>query len=68
MTAQEFFQATTALSGLLFIVTSMLAMGMGLRMAQNLQPLNDVRLVILAAQGGSRSAGLTKDSPQRTWQ
>ena len=48
MTAQEFFQAIAALSGLLFIVTSMLAMGMGLTMTQILQPLKNVRLVILA--------------------
>jgi predicted Na+-dependent transporter len=48
MTAQELFQAIAALSGLLFIVTSMLAMGMGLTMAQILQPLKNVRLVILA--------------------
>lgn len=48
MTVSEFFQAVAALSGLLFIVTSMLAMGMSLTMAQILQPLKNVRLVVLA--------------------
>lgn len=51
MTVNEFFQAIGALSGLLFIVTSMLAMGMSLTMAQILQPLKNVRLVILALLG-----------------
>lgn len=48
MTMSEFFQAIAALSGLLFIVTSMLAMGMSLTMAQILDPLKNVRLVVLA--------------------
>jgi BASS family bile acid:Na+ symporter len=51
MTAQELFQAIGALSGLLFIITSMLAMGMALTMAQILQPLKNARLVILALLG-----------------
>jgi BASS family bile acid:Na+ symporter len=48
MTSNEFFVALGQLSGLLFIVTSMLAMGMSLTMAQILQPLKNVRLVVLA--------------------
>ena len=36
------------LAGLLFIVTSMLAMGMSLTMTQILQPLKNARLVALA--------------------
>lgn len=48
MTANELFQALAGLSGLLFVITSMLAMGMSLTIAQILQPLKNVRLVILA--------------------
>lgn len=48
MTSSEFFTATAQLSGLLFVVTSMLAMGMSLTMAQIVQPLRNARLVILA--------------------
>lgn len=51
MTTQDFFQAIGALSGLLFIVASMLAMGLSLTMAQILQPLRNVRLVIVALLG-----------------
>jgi len=51
MTATEFFQTIGTLSGLLFIITSMLAMGMSLTMAQILQPLKNVRLVLLALLG-----------------
>lgn len=51
MTASELFQAIGALSGLLFIITSMLAMGMSLTVAQILQPLKNVRLVLLALLG-----------------
>lgn len=51
MTASEFFQAIGVLSGLLFIIASMLAMGMSLTMAQILQPLKNVRLVLLALLG-----------------
>jgi BASS family bile acid:Na+ symporter len=48
MTANELFAALGQISGLLFIVTSMLAMGMSLTTAQILQPLKNVRLVVLA--------------------
>jgi BASS family bile acid:Na+ symporter len=48
MTADEFFSAIATISGLTFVVTSMLAMGMSLSMVQILQPLKNVRLVILA--------------------
>jgi predicted Na+-dependent transporter len=48
MTLNEFFVGLAQLSGLLFIVTSMLAMGMSLSMAQILQPLKNGRLVVLA--------------------
>lgn len=48
MTLNEFFIAIAQLSGLLFIITSMLAMGMSLTMAQILEPLKVARLVILA--------------------
>jgi BASS family bile acid:Na+ symporter len=47
MTVNEFFQALAGLSGVLFVITSMLAMGMSLTIAQILQPLKNVRLVIL---------------------
>jgi predicted Na+-dependent transporter len=48
MTANELFTALAQIAGLLFIVTSMLAMGMSLTMAQILQPLKNARLVVLA--------------------
>lgn len=51
MTTQEFFQAIGSVAGLLFIVSSMLAMGLSLTMAQILQPLRNVRLVIVALLG-----------------
>ncbi len=51
MTLETFFSAIAGLSGLLFIVSSMLAMGMSLTMAQILQPLRNVRLVIVALLG-----------------
>jgi BASS family bile acid:Na+ symporter len=48
VTLETFFSALAGLSGFLFIVSSMLAMGMSLTMAQILQPLRNVRLVLLA--------------------
>ena len=48
MTAAELFGAIAGISGLLFIVTSMLAMGMSLTMGQILEPLKNGRLVALA--------------------
>jgi predicted Na+-dependent transporter len=48
MTLTEFFDAIAKLSGFLFIVTSMLAMGMGLTIPMIIQPLKNVRLVVLA--------------------
>ena len=48
MTTSEFFGAIAGLSGLLFIVTSMLAMGMSLTMPQIIAPLKNGRLVALA--------------------
>lgn len=47
MTTNELFTALAQVAGLLFIVTSMLAMGMSLHLAQILQPLKNVRLVAL---------------------
>ena len=48
MTTQQFFEAIAQLSGLVFVVTSMLAMGMSLTIAQIVEPLRNVRLVALA--------------------
>ena len=48
MTTQEFFEAIAQLSGLAFVVTSMLAMGMSLTVAQIVAPLRNGRLVVLA--------------------
>ncbi len=48
MTVSEFLAVLAQLSGLVFIVTSMLAMGMSLMIAQILDPLKHMRLVILA--------------------
>jgi len=47
MTPAQLFDAIAKLSGLLFGVASMLAMGLSLTMAQILQPLKNLRLVIL---------------------
>lgn len=48
MTLAEFIGAIAGLSGLLFVVTSMLAMGAALTMTMILQPLKNTKLVILA--------------------
>jgi predicted Na+-dependent transporter len=48
MTVAQFFEAIAQLSGLVFVVTSMLAMGMSLTIAQIVRPLRNVRLVVLA--------------------
>ncbi len=48
MTTAEFFDAIAKLSGLLFVVSSMLAMGLSLTMPMILQPLKNVKLVLLA--------------------
>jgi predicted Na+-dependent transporter len=44
---QWFFSAIAGISGLLFVVTSMLAMGLSLGLQQIAQPLRNARLVIL---------------------
>jgi predicted Na+-dependent transporter len=48
MTLADFLQTLAKLAGLLFVVTSMLAMGLNLTIAQIIQPLKNLRLVILA--------------------
>ena len=48
MTANELLTIIAQVSGLLGIVCSMLAMGLGLTLSQIVQPLKNVRLVILA--------------------
>ena len=48
MTMNEFFEALAQISGLLFVVTSMLAMGLSLTVPQIMQPLRNIRLVMLA--------------------
>jgi predicted Na+-dependent transporter len=48
MTLTDLFVAIAQLSGLLFVVTSMLGMGLSLTVAQIMQPLKNARLVILA--------------------
>lgn len=48
MTLSDFLTVVVQISGLFFIVSSMLAMGMSLTMAQILQPLKNVRLILLA--------------------
>ncbi len=48
MTTSEFFQAIAGLSGVLFVITSMLAMGMSLTIPQIMEPLRNIRLVIMA--------------------
>jgi BASS family bile acid:Na+ symporter len=48
MNANDLFSAIAAISGLTFVVTSMLAMGMSLTITQIIQPLKNTRLVVLA--------------------
>jgi predicted Na+-dependent transporter len=48
MTLNDFFSAVAGISGLLFVVTSMLAMSLSLSAQQMTQPLKNVRLVLLA--------------------
>jgi len=48
MTLNDFFSAIFGISQLLFVVTSMLAMGLSLSVQQMTQPLKNIRLVILA--------------------
>jgi ACR3 family arsenite transporter len=48
MTLGTFLSAIAAISGLSFVVASMLGMGLSLSMAKILQPLKNARLVILA--------------------
>ena len=48
MTANELLTIIAQVSGLLGIVGSMLAMGLGLSLSQIVQPLKNVRLVVLA--------------------
>jgi len=48
MTLTDFFEAIGKIAALLFVVTSMLAMGLGLTIPQIIQPLKNVRLVLLA--------------------
>ncbi len=48
MTREAFLSTIAALTGLTFVVASMLATGLSLTVAQILQPLKNARLVILA--------------------
>lgn len=48
MTLVQFSEAIAKIAGLLFVVSSMLAMGLSLTTAQIIQPLKNVRLVLLA--------------------
>ena len=48
MTLAQFLVAIARVSGLLFVVSSMLAMGLSLSMTDIIEPLKNVRLVILA--------------------
>jgi BASS family bile acid:Na+ symporter len=48
MTTAEFFSALAGISGVLFVISSMLAMGLGLTVPMIMQPLKNVRLVLLA--------------------
>jgi BASS family bile acid:Na+ symporter len=48
MSLNEFLSTVATLTGLLFVVASMLAMGLSLTVAQIVKPLKNVRLVILA--------------------
>jgi BASS family bile acid:Na+ symporter len=51
MTTAEFFGAIAKMAGLLFVVTSMVAMGLSLTMPQIIAPLRNARRVTLALLG-----------------
>ena len=51
MTLNDFLSAIAGISGLLFVVTSMLAMSLSLSAQQMTQPLKNARLVVLALLG-----------------
>ena len=48
MTLDQFLSTIAALTGLTFVVASMLGTGLSLTVAQIVQPLKNARLVILA--------------------
>jgi predicted Na+-dependent transporter len=48
MTTDQFFEAVAKIAGVLFVVTSMLAMGLSLTIPMIAGPLRNVRLVVLA--------------------
>jgi predicted Na+-dependent transporter len=48
MTLNNFFSAIAGISGLLFVVTSMMAMSLSLSVGQMTQPLKNIRLVVVA--------------------
>ena len=48
MTLANLLEVLAKTAGLLFVVTSMLAMGLSLTIAQIVEPLKNARLVILA--------------------
>jgi ACR3 family arsenite transporter len=48
MTLEAFLSTTAALTGLVFVVASMLATGLSLSVAQIVEPLKNARLVVLA--------------------
>ena len=48
MTLTDFFEAIGKIAGVLFVVTSMLAMGLSLTVPMIIQPLKNVKLVVLA--------------------
>jgi BASS family bile acid:Na+ symporter len=48
MTLAEIFSALAGISGVLFVITSMLSMGLSLTISQILHPLKNIRLVALA--------------------
>jgi BASS family bile acid:Na+ symporter len=48
MTLIDFFEAIGKIAGVLFVVTSMLAMGLSLTVPMIIQPLKNVKLVVLA--------------------
>jgi BASS family bile acid:Na+ symporter len=51
MTTNEFFTAIAQLAGVLFVIPSMVAMGLSLTIPQIIQPLKNIRLVLLALLG-----------------
>ena len=66
MTLETLFSAIAALTGLAFVVASMLGTGLSLTVAQIVQPLKNARLVLLALLANFVLVPLLEIAPDAT--